>query len=533
MSPTESRVVLFGLDGAGFPILDPMLRDGTMPNLAAVLDAGVAAPLRSTEHPLSPPAWASIMTGRPPGEHGIFDFVRLDHSGGTPAYTLISSADLRVPTVFDIASRHGRRVTALNFPCMFPPPALNGSVVPGYVPWSYLGRACHPRGLFRTLKEQARIEPRKLAVDWELERTAIQGLPADQLSRWVRLHVEREEQWGRILLHLMRSEPSDLTAVVLDGVDRIQHLCLHLLVAEPEDLTPEERDVRSACRDYFRVADGLLGEVLAAAGPDADLLVVSDHGAQLAGDRIFYANTWLAQHGLLTWHDDVAVDDASRVAMNGNTESTQLFDWDHTSAAALTSSSNAIVVHRATHRGLPGVPPEEYEAFCRRLREDLLTARDPATGERIVARVLLRDEAFPGPAAEGAPDLTLELRSPGFLSVLRGPDVMAARVRPYGTHHRDGVFIAYGPGIAPGTVLRPLSVVDVAATVLHLLGLPIPAGVAGQPAVDGMRPAVRAPRPDEEQRADVLTAVGVPPKGLDAAGEAEIVSRLRSLGYLE
>jgi predicted AlkP superfamily phosphohydrolase/phosphomutase len=531
VSGTGARVVLLGLDGAAFPILDPLIADGRLPHLAAVRAAGASAPLRSTVHPLSPPAWASIMTGRPPGEHGIFDFVRLDRSGDTPAYTLISSADLRVPTVFDIASRHGRTVTALNFPCMFPPPAVDGAVVPGYVPWSYLGRACHPKGLFRTLKDEAGIEPRKLAVDWELERTAIQGVPADELGRWVRLHVEREEQWGAILLHLMRRQPSDLTAVVLDGVDRIQHLCLHVLAADPADLGPEALAVRSACMDYFALVDRLLGEVLTAAGPEATLVVVSDHGARPAGDRIFYANTWLAQQGLLTWREDVPVDGAGRVAMNGNTESTKLFDWERTRAAALTSSSNGIVVHRAPGPGLPGVAPEDYDGFCRRLREELLAARDPATGEPVVSRVLLRHEAFPGPAADGAPDLLLELRSPGFLSVLRGPEVTAARPTPYATHHPDGILIGSGPGIAAGADLGAPSVVDVAPTVLALLGIPVPAGMAGRALFGGADP-LRGPDNDEPVT-DRLVAAGASTAGFDAAGEAEVLSRLRSLGYLE
>lgn len=529
MSRRRPPVVLLGLDGAAWPILDPMLEDGTMPNLARVRSAGAAAPMASTVHPLSPPAWASIMTGRPPGEHGIFDFVRLDHSGGPPSYTLISSGDLRVPTVFDVASRYGRTVTALNFPCMFPPPAVNGFVVPGYVPWSYLGRACHPGGLFRSLKDEAQIEPRKLAVDWEVERTAIQGLPADELAHWVQLHVERERQWAKILLHLMRPEPTDLVAAVFDGVDRIQHLCLHLVVADPEQLAPAERAVRSACLDYFRLVDEVLGEVLSAAGPEASLVVVSDHGAQVAGDRIFYANTWLESHGLLAWEDDVPVDGDGRVAMNGNRESSRLFDWDRTLAAALTSSSNAIVVHRSRHRGEPGVAPEDYDSFCRRLRDELLAAVDPAGGERLVARVYLRDEGFPGPAHEDAPDLTLDLTSPGFLSVLRGPAVTAPRVRPYGTHHPTGIFVAHGPEVVPGAELGPMSVVDVAPTVLGLLGLPVPAEMSGRPAVGGGRAVAPVQAAVHEEHGG-STAIA---SGLDAAGEAEVMSRLRSLGYLE
>ena len=504
-------VVLIGLDGATYDVLDPLITDGAMPCLANLIFSGQRRTLASTSHPLSPPAWASIITGREPGEHGIFDFVRVDHSSGNPAYTLISSADLRAPSIFEQADRSGFTVTALNFPAMFPPPDVRGSVIPGYVPASYLARACRPRQLHPELVA-AGVQMNRLAVDWELERTAVQGLASDELLRWVELHIEREAEWAEITVQLMRNRPADLTAVVFDGVDRIQHLCLHLLRAGSGDLTPAERRTRARCVDYFRLVDRILARISAAAADDSTMIIVSDHGARQAGSRIFYANTWLERQGLLRWADDTPVDRASRLALNGNSESGTLFDWSHTSAAALTSSSNAIIVHRADAPGGPGVTPEEYPQFCRRLADELLAARDPETGEPIVDRVLFGPETFPGRYAGEAPDLTLVLHQPGFLSVLRGPAITAARSGPYGTHHPDGILVATGPGIAD-TVLaddgRSLSVTDVAPAVLQLLGAAEPATV---PAAARGRTSAPA---------------------FDADGEAEIIERLRRLGYLD
>ncbi len=330
---SDNRVLLLGLDGAGFPILQPLLDGGTMPFLASLLEVGARAPLASTPHPISPAAWASIITGRTPGQHGVFDFVRVGQSGGRLSYSLVTSADLRAETVFSRAARYGRTVTALNFPCMFPTPELPGNIVPGYVPWTYLARAMRPRGLFTHLKEHAGLDPRKLAVDWELERTAVQGLPADELARWVQLHIDRERQWFAILRYLMLEQPADLTAVVFDGVDRIQHLCLHLFPGGAHEFDSADcPDAQRLLVEYFRLLDDFLAEAVRMIGSDAHVFVVSDHGAEVAGDRVFYANAWLAQHGYLRWKDDVPIDADGRLAMNGNTESALLFDWDTTSA---------------------------------------------------------------------------------------------------------------------------------------------------------------------------------------------------------
>ena len=536
-APAE-RTVLVGLDGATFSVLDPLMADGSMPVLARLASQGVRGVLRSTPHPLTPPAWTTVMTGRMPGNHGVFDFIRVDQRGPHPTYTLATSAEIGCETIWSIASRHGCRVTALNFPCTFPAPPVDGFVVPGYVPGSYLARAVHPRELYARLKMLPAFDPRELGVDWSLERKAVQGLPEEELEAWVEFHTSRERQWFEILTHLMRDEPCELTAVCFDGVDRVQHLCYHLLdrrLASHGDDRATRR-LRSLCLDYFRQLDAMLGDIVSLAGPDARLFVVSDHGFEAAGSQIFYANVWLEQQGYLKWADGVPLDRDARLALDDHTESTSLLDWSRTTAFALTSSSNAIFIRRADSAGEPGVPPHEYEAFRERLRASLLAFEDPVRGGRVVESVLTREDAFPGPYSDRAPDLTLVLREPGFLSVLRADAPLKARSAPYATHHPDGVFLAHGAGIRVGATTDPLSIATVAPTLLYSLGLPIPPDMADRPAVESFEPSFVASHP---ARVGAPLAAGPdaeeagPEHELDAEAEARIFERLRTLGYVE
>src|SRR5690606_34092397 len=76
----KTKTLFIGLDGCTFTVLDEMTRDlpgvgVTMPFMKKILENGVRAKLRSTPNPLTPPAWVSLMTGKGPGEHGVFDFV--------------------------------------------------------------------------------------------------------------------------------------------------------------------------------------------------------------------------------------------------------------------------------------------------------------------------------------------------------------------------------------------------------------------------------------------------------------------------
>src|SRR4029077_2498863 len=128
------KVLLIGLDGGTFSVLDPMGAHGVMPFLGRFLAEGVRASLRTIVPPLTPPAWTSLATGRTPGHHGVFDFFRMD-SPETRHIRFFTSHDVQCETIWTLASARGLRVTALNFPSMFPAPRLAGNVVPGWVPW--------------------------------------------------------------------------------------------------------------------------------------------------------------------------------------------------------------------------------------------------------------------------------------------------------------------------------------------------------------------------------------------------------------
>ena len=134
------RTLFIGMDGATFTVLDDLVADReggpVMPNLARIFADGTRCRLRSTPNPLTPPAWVSLMTGRTPGHHGVFDFIRAEEQGEDVYFTLYDSRDCRVEPIWSIAGRQGRRVAALNFPFTAPPPKdLNGFMVPGFVPW--------------------------------------------------------------------------------------------------------------------------------------------------------------------------------------------------------------------------------------------------------------------------------------------------------------------------------------------------------------------------------------------------------------
>lgn len=533
MSERRVRTLLIGLDGATYDLIDPLVAEGHMPNLGRIMQEGSRAILRSTMHPLTPPAWATLMTGRTPGNHGIFDFIKVDRKAGKPAYTLATSADLKVPTIWQIASEAGQRVTSLNYPTMFPVKPVDGVVIPGYVPWSYLGRAIYPKSVFKMLKEKGVFRAREMSTDWQHERKAVQGLAENDLQDWVQFHITRENRWQKILMTLMDEEPCELTSVLFDGVDRIQHLCYHLIDPETRDDYDSEasRKASDLALSYYRDVDRYIGEMIEKAGPEARVLIVSDHGFTRSGKRIFYANTWLESLGLLAWRSDVAMDDQGRVALDENTEASTLIDWDATKAYSLSSSSNAIFIRVASADDPDGVPQPEYETFRDKLIAQLMALRDPDTGRAVIKHVFTREQAFPGAEMAGAPDLTLQLADYSFLSVLRADAPIKDRKIPYATHHPDGIIIGYGLGIRVGEQIAPMFIADVAPTVLYAMGLEIPRSMEGKLGEALFAPEHLQNNPPSYTAENAGVGVGED-ETLSADAEAQIRERLKALGYL-
>ena len=208
-------------------------------------------------------------------------------------------------------------------------------------------------------------------------------------------------------------------------------------------------------------------------------------------------------------------------------------DWGNTVAYCPTPSSNGINIRIARNSGETGVKPEDYEAFRDKLIRDLEELRDPETKERIITQIYKHEEIFPGPAMKDSPDLLLVLRDSGFVSIKNKEPIIEQRGEVTGTHHPDGVFFAYGPGIKQGVIVERRNIADIGAILLYSLGLEVPGDFEGQ-----------VPRSvfTEQHLAKNPVVIGAPTisqakdDGSEDISEDEkdkIIARLRLLGYME
>lgn len=529
------KVLMIGLDGATFALLNPLMDDGTMPYLKQLVARGVHGDLMSTQNPLTPPAWISMVTGRSPNAHGIYDFLRPESSGDATLLRVNDSRDIKVETVWSMASRQGKKVTSMNFYGMSPPIPVNGYLISGFIPWKYLRKATHPPEFFDKIKAKPNFNYKHLGMDISQEKKAITGLRESEYEAWLTLQSERDAAWTELLADTMQADPCDLTAIVYDGTDKIQHLFWRYLDPALVETNPSEWDakIREQCLSYYRQIDAAIARLVTLAGPDTNVILASDHGFG-ATTEFVYINEWLAEQGYLTWAKDSHLDESGALTADTIKEHTVMIDWDHTVAYSLTPSSNGVYIKRDEGNG-KGIKAADYPAFVEKLKQQLLAYRDPQTGTAVFTHADINTEKANSTVEhlKYAPDITLKLRDGGFVSILRAGTVVRPREKPDGTHRPNGIFIASGPDIQPhAEKIEPLQIVDITPIFLYLLGLPVPTDLEGQVPKAIIHPATLQERPIVVKGKTTLKQSNNTQEITDEEKNA-LMDQMKLLGYMD
>jgi predicted AlkP superfamily phosphohydrolase/phosphomutase len=436
------RVAVIGLDGVGLPLVQDLIGRGIMPNLARIVAGGTLAPMRSSIPTISSVSWTNFTTGKNPGKHGIYGFT--DLKPGTLTMFFPNAGNVRGDTLWDVAGRAGKRAIVMNIPGTYPARPMNGILVSGFVAVN-LERAVHPIDLLPRLKKAGY----EIDVDY---MNADERPDAFFASTQAVLEGRR-----RVYLDLLKQERWDLFIGVITECDRLHHYFWNALV---DPGSPHH----AKFLDVYRRLDDVLGELAAALPDDVPLFVVADHGHTLI-HREFYPNAWLREQGLLRFTTDKPKGPA---------------DLDPASKVFVLDPGR-IYVHRKGRFPLGTVDGNEASELLARVSEGLLALRDDSPGApadgRPVPRVYARDELYHGAALEAAPDAVIHFND-GY-----DPKGALAKVETFGRSaltgmhtYADSLFFVNRPGVPTDD----LDIMDLAPTILRLLGVAPPADMDGR-----------------------------------------------------
>jgi predicted AlkP superfamily phosphohydrolase/phosphomutase len=552
------RTLVIGLDGATFDLIQPLVQAGDLPTIRTLMARGCYGTLQAWPNMNSAAAWGSMVTGYDSGHHSVCHFARDWFAllqRGTKSH-LTTGADLKRDPFWRLLSAGGQQVGIINVPISYPAESINGFMLAGMdAPGVSSSGFAHPPELYDELRHQGidyAIDTLSLA---ETSRRAPYLLP-DPIKRLVNARA-------RTILYLMQTRSWDVLMGVFVATDRVQHYFW------PGAQTSIEDPSWIPIRALYQLIDQFLADALALTDENTTMLIVSDHGFGPRRSAMHSLNALFAQMGLLKYKRGVGSwpnrflgsllrQGRRRIPvqlqyplahtfpiLHFRAVTATLFSsiaWDRTKVFADPDGWGVFINLRG--RGPEGiVPQQDYASLRDRVQHTLQSLIDPVSRRRIIRTVLPCEQVYRGPYLEHAPDLVVDWDYAvvgDLMTYSDGREIFSIdfSTNPVpgeswgATHRPDGILIAAGRDIKPGSVLTDAHVHDIAPTLLYLNRQPIPTDMEGRVLVE-IFAEERLKRIPIVQKESAPVATRTDTQVLDSKDEEILEKRLRDLGYIE
>jgi len=286
--PLAKKVLLIGWDAADWKVINPLLDQGLMPTLDDFINHGVMGNLATLRPILSPMLWNSIATGKRPNKHGIHGFMEPDTQNG--GIRPVSSTSRKVKAIWNILTQRGFKTHVLGWFAGHPAEPINGisvsdlfpyATAPQDQPWPLPPGAVHPENLRDTFAE-LRMHPADVTeaaiLPWipraaEVDQEKDKGLMSFAKILSENCSIHNAATW------ILQNEPWDFLAVYYNGIDHFCHGFMHYHPPRMEGIPEDRYEIyKDVVNGAYRFHDMMLETLLTLAGPEATVLLVSDHG---------------------------------------------------------------------------------------------------------------------------------------------------------------------------------------------------------------------------------------------------------------
>lgn len=418
----KKRVVIIGLDGMPYRLIENLSNKGIMPETKKLVEKCVLKHMESSIPEISSVAWSSIITGKNPGEHGIFGYT--DIPTGTYRLSFPNFNNLKATPFWQKNSKE--KSIIINVPSTFPVKPLNGVHISGFVSLD-LERSVYPNSLIpklNTLNYQIDVDSSKahISIDMflkDLEKTLKARIAAYR-------YLWKEEDWDTFML-------------VFTGTDRLSHF----LWDAYED---ENHKYHQAFLEHFHQIDEVIGEIAEKLPEDDLLILLSDHGFELL-EKDVNINFILRENGFFNLKPD---------------SKRNLADIDSgTRAFALEPSRIYINLENKYPRG--AVKESEYGSLI----EELISIFNELEldGRKVIKKIFRKEEIYKGPYTDQAPDIVL-IPNKGFnLKASVKPKEPFEKSIFTGKHTQHDAFLLINNYIEKNIIPDKLSVSDVCSII--------------------------------------------------------------------
>lgn len=533
---------VLALDGADPDLLSKWMKDGHLGNLRKIGEQGMSGRLESTFPPLTAPAWSTFQTGVNPGKHGVYSWLEI-----TDSYQgkVVDADAIRTRTVWDELSVQGRPLGLVSVPMTYPPPKVNGFVVPGFLTPCSAERKSFPEELGKELLEAV--------PDYSYLSQPFMG--RKDPKQWVEQTKEVVNNRGRAARYLYRDrlgKEDEVMVVHFFATDQVQH---HLWDQVSDDWDPR--------LEVFEEVDQEIGEIMEMAPDDSTFIVLSDHGFGPL-EKTFNVNTWLKSEGYLELKSsfktklkkipfeagltqqkarplgEFIYPIAKKLGLVGNPVvelannewidtlflSARDVAWEKTSAYSR-SDVGHVRINQLGREELGPVSDGDYEVVRDEIMRKLEQVKVPGTDNKVAEWVKPKEQLYSGPYLKKAPDILFNSLEGsncqggilGYGAVMFYNSKIISDKLHSAHHRRDGILMACGQGVERQK--KNASIMDLAPTILNLSGCKIPKQMDGE-VIGEVSPA----EPSYYEPNDFYR------KSVKVEESEEVRKRMESLGYL-
>ena len=412
------KTVLIGLDGVPYRLISDLASNGTLAHTRNIINCGTFRKMESSIPEVSNVAWSSIITGKNPGEHGIFGFT--DIPIGTYRLSFPNFNNLKALPFWEREAE--KRSAIINGPSTFPVRKMNGIHIAGFVALD-LERAVYPSSMISQLKEfDYRVDVDASKADKSVD------LFLKDLNITLQARID-------IYRHIWTQEDWDFFMFVFTGTDRISHF----LWDAYED---RNHEYHSDFLRFFSKLDEVIGEIASRLTEDDLLVLISDHGFELLEKEV-NVNFLLNEAGFLFLEED------SKKSYKGIERKTKAFALD----------PGRIYINLKQKYPKGSVTPDDYKKILCEIEERFKTLE--LNGKKVIRKIYRKEDTYKGPYVYSAPDLVL-MPERGFnLKAGLKATKLFENSRFTGKHSQDDAFLLINKKIEEGCLPENLKIQDI------------------------------------------------------------------------
>ena len=471
----KNKLIVIGLDGASFELIQPWIDNNELPNLKRIQKKGCYADMEVCLPPVTSPNWKCYSTGKNPGKIGAFWWENINIENRRVYHPRKYYAKQK--EIWEYLGADGKRVLVMNMPTTYPPKEVNGILISGGPDAEESGFA-YPREIEEWLKER----------NYEVHAEKLNPNVFDKQEIYESCRRAIDKRF-KIFKELLKKDKFDFAQLIIFHVNALQHFYW-------DD---------ESTKEVWKIIDTHLGDFV---DKDQNMIILSDHGSNKI-EHVFNINAWLEKEGYLVLKEKLrrgflqktgitkekgyAV--ASKIGIKKKTLTKilpkKVQEAIPSEGGEFKKESKTSIINWEKSRAIASGQGPLYiignQELRDELKEKLENLKHPKSGKRMVRKIYFKEEIYSGKYVEKGPDLLLDMAKGIHIAGGVGKkDIFEGPKKWLGENKKTGLFMAFGEDIPAKGKISKVHILDLAPSILDFFGLKKPEDMDGQSIKDVM-----------------------------------------------